>query len=238
VTAVDVLDPRSEAIAAYRQSLADGDPLTQVELGARVGMSRSWARDLMHELRLVDSLDAGSHDDPVAPVAADIDAPVADTAAEWPPPGPVVAATVADTEPAAAATAPALADTERSPWWQRLAAWWGRSGDGLTTLVVALVAAAASYGHMYHVASLAGESVWIARAWPITVDGLALIALRRGHGARRWLVLGLLVSVAANVVAQYPATAAEAGPFIAAWPPLALYGCHHMTKHRTSTTLT
>jgi hypothetical protein len=41
--------------------------------------------------------------------------------------------------------------------------------DTAITLAVALVAAAASYGHMLDVALLAGEPVWIARAFPITV---------------------------------------------------------------------
>ena len=90
------------------------------------------------------------------------------------------------------------------------------------------MAAAASYGHMYEVASLAGEPTWIARAWPITVDGLALAALRRGEQGRPWLILGLAVSVAANVVAQYPELAVAAAPAISAFPPLALYGTHRL----------
>lgn len=100
--------------------------------------------------------------------------------------------------------------------------------DSAITLVVALVAAAASYGHMLHVALLAGEPLWIARAWPITVDGLVLAALRRGERGRGWLALGAAVSVAANVLAQYPELAANAGPVISAWPPVALYGTHRL----------
>jgi hypothetical protein len=105
----------------------------------------------------------------------------------------------------------------------------GRSWlDSLVTLTVAVVCAAASFGHMYHVASLAGEPVWIARAWPITVDGLVIAALRRGHAGRWWLALGIAVSMAANVLAQYPELAASAGPFVSAWPPVALYGTHRL----------
>lgn len=100
--------------------------------------------------------------------------------------------------------------------------------DSAMTLVVALVAAAASYGHMLDVALMAGEPLWIARAFPVTVDGLVLAALRRGHDGRRWLVLGVAVSIAGNVLAKFPDVAATAGPVVSAWPPLALYGTHRL----------
>lgn len=104
--------------------------------------------------------------------------------------------------------------------------------DSAVTLAVALVAAAASYGHMYDVALMAGESVWIARAWPITVDGLAVAALRRGDSGRGWLLLALAVSVASNVLAQFPGTVAQVAPAVSAWPPLALYGTHRLLHTR------
>jgi hypothetical protein len=104
--------------------------------------------------------------------------------------------------------------------------------DTCTTLVVALVAAAASYGHMYEVAMAAGEPLWIARAWPITVDGLALVALRRGDAGRRWLIVALAISIAANIVAQFPDVAVAAGPLIAGWPPVALYGTHRLLHRK------
>lgn len=100
--------------------------------------------------------------------------------------------------------------------------------DSANLLVVALVAAAASYGHLYHVALLAGEPLWIARAFPITVDGLALAALRRGDAGRAWLAFALAVSVAANVLAQFPELAQMAGPAVSAFPPVALYGTHRL----------
>ena len=102
--------------------------------------------------------------------------------------------------------------------------------DTGTVLLVALVAAAASYGHMLEVALHAGEPVWLARAFPVTVDGLALAALRRGPTGRRWLALALVVSVAGNVLAQFPDAAAAAGPVVSAWPPLALYGTHRLLQ--------
>lgn len=107
--------------------------------------------------------------------------------------------------------------------------------DASTTLVVALVAAAASYGHMLDVALMAGEPLWIARAFPITVDGLVLAALRRGETGRPWLVLGVAASVASNVLAQFPDIAVNAGPVVAAWPPLALYGTHRLLLRRPET---
>jgi hypothetical protein len=124
---------------------------------------------------------------------------------------------------ATAAAAPVAAAAGPAPW-----------PDRAITIVVGVVAAVASFGHMRHVAQLAGEPEWIAWLWPITVDGLALAALRRGEGGRRWLALGLAVSVAANVVAQYPEWAVAAGPVISAWPPLALYGTHRLL-HRSAT---
>jgi hypothetical protein len=99
-------------------------------------------------------------------------------------------------------------------------------------LLVASVAAVASYGHMLHVALVAGEPLLIARAFPITVDGLVLAALRCGDRGRHWLRLGIAVSVAANVLAQFPEVAASAGPVISAWPPVALYGTHRLVKSR------
>ena len=55
--------------------------------------------------------------------------------------------------------------------------------DTAVTLIVALVAAAASYGHMLHVALMAVELLWVACAFLVTIDGLALAALRRGEMA-------------------------------------------------------
>ncbi|HET6949141.1 MAG TPA: DUF2637 domain-containing protein [Acidimicrobiales bacterium] len=99
-------------------------------------------------------------------------------------------------------------------------------------LAVALVAAAASCGHMLEVAVWAGEPLWLARAFPVTADGLVLAALRRGRQGRWWLALGIAVSVAANMLARYPDLAATAGPVVSAWPPLALFGTHRLLHAR------
>lgn len=231
MTAVEVLDRRAEAAAYYRDQRAAGTPPTQLELGQRYGMSRTWGRRVIEEVNL---LDGGGHAEPDGPSLAATGAadevPVAAPAGEWPPPVDEMAATV---EPVAA-TPPAQAAPVAAKGWRRLGDWAAArvTVEGLTRLAVALVAAAASYGHMYHFALLAGEPEWIARAWPITVDGLALVALRKGDEARRWLGLSLLVSVGANVIAQDPVRAADMAPFVSAWPPLALYGCHRIAHPR------
>jgi hypothetical protein len=106
--------------------------------------------------------------------------------------------------------------------------------DTTIIAVVALVAFAASYGHMLHVATLAGEPVWIARAFPITVDGLVFAALRRGRQGRWWLARAVAVSITANVLTHYPDLAHTAGPIVSAWPPLALFGTHRLTHDRSS----
>jgi hypothetical protein len=110
--------------------------------------------------------------------------------------------------------------------------------DSLIILTVALVASAASYGHMLEVAMWAGEPMWLARAFPVTVDGLVLAALRRGRQGRWWLALGIAVSVAANMLARYPDLAATAGPVVSAWPPLALFGTHRLLHARRFLALT
>jgi hypothetical protein len=85
---------------------------------------------------------------------------------------------------------------------------------------------------MLQAAVLAGEPLWLARAFPFTVDGLAVAALRRRDAGRRWLALALAVSVAADVGAQFPEHAEAVGPLLSAWPPLALFGTHRLLHHR------
>lgn len=94
---------------------------------------------------------------------------------------------------------------------------------------VAAVAAVVSFDHMRALASDAGEG-WKAWILPISVDGMlvsaSLVMLTRKRagqpvGALAWigLVLGLLVSLAANVAAAEPTLI---GRLVAAWPPVAL----------------
>lgn len=101
-------------------------------------------------------------------------------------------------------------------------------------MVVAGVAAAASYEHMRHLAAGVGEG-W--RSWllPLSVDGMMVAASmtmltrrRAGEpaGAIAWvsLVLGGLTSLAANVVAADPSIVDPVliRRLVAAWPPIAL----------------
>lgn len=96
-------------------------------------------------------------------------------------------------------------------------------------VLVAAVAAVASFDHQRELAVLAGEG-W--RAWllPLSVDGLVvaasmtLLASRRAGqrpGVLPWLslVLGVAASLAANVAAAEPTLV---GRLVAAWPPVAL----------------
>jgi hypothetical protein len=109
------------------------------------------------------------------------------------------------------------------------AATWVRRTTTVAVVLVALVAAVASYEHMRALAVLAGED-W--RSWllPVSVDGLAVAAsmtmlVRRRSGvpagALPWvaLLLGLGASLAANVAAADPTVV---GRLVAAWPPVGL----------------
>jgi Protein of unknown function (DUF2637) len=106
---------------------------------------------------------------------------------------------------------------------------WVRGVTTTSVVVVALVAALASYEHMRLLALIAGEG-W--RSWllPLSVDGLAVAAsmtmfVRRRAGlpagGLAWLalLLGLGASLAANVAAADPTVQ---GRLVAAWPPLGL----------------
>ncbi|MFD4557218.1 DUF2637 domain-containing protein [Streptomyces sp. NPDC058469] len=106
---------------------------------------------------------------------------------------------------------------------------WARRG---CALVVASVAAYASYVHQREFALQGGADVVSATLWPLSVDGLLLLATvgllnsARGVGRRAravvWLafLLGIAVSLAANVAA---APALDWKPvLVAGWPPVAL----------------
>jgi hypothetical protein len=101
-----------------------------------------------------------------------------------------------------------------------------------STLMVAGVAAYSSYEHQRHFAATGGADPTGARLWPLSVDGLLLLAsiglLRTGpHASRRtravlWaaFILGIAVSLAANIAA-----APNLGwqpVLVAGWPPVAL----------------
>lgn len=100
------------------------------------------------------------------------------------------------------------------------------------TLMVAGVAAYSSYEHQRHFAAAGGADPVGARLWPLSVDGLLLLAsiglLRTGpHASRRtravlWaaFILGIAVSLAANIAAA-PIIGWQP-VLVAGWPPVAL----------------
>ncbi|MFC0434910.1 DUF2637 domain-containing protein [Kutzneria buriramensis] len=111
--------------------------------------------------------------------------------------------------------------------------WWRRWLQGGAAGVVAAVAAYASYDHQWAFASGNGARGVPAVVWPLSVDGLLVLAsltlldpaLRR---ARPWVravvrvafTTGVAVSLAANVAAADRFD--WAGVLVAGWPPVAL----------------
>jgi hypothetical protein len=94
-----------------------------------------------------------------------------------------------------------------------------------SALVVAAIAAYASYSHMRHLALAYGQDQAVATLLPVSVDGLmvvATIALGDGRHNRwsAWLAFwsGVAASVVANVLAAEPSMVART---ISAWPAVA-----------------
>lgn len=236
----DVLTARERQTAArnaYRASVESGSPLTGADLGRRFGRTARWGRMQISAARA--ELNAG------APSSKNRSGPRPTGNAQQISRAPAVGGEetldyfqqgrqAVRGRPSSAGndhlgrSADANSPTQQPARNRRGQAWL----DSTITIAVALVAAAASYGHMLDVALVAGEPLWIARAFPVTVDGLVLAAIRRGPDGRRWLALAAAVSIAANVLAQYPDYAAAAGPIVSAWPPLALYGTHRLLHAR------
>jgi hypothetical protein len=101
-----------------------------------------------------------------------------------------------------------------------------------STLIVAGMAAYSSYEHQRQFAAAGGADPVGARLWPLSVDGLLLLAsiglLRTGpHASRRtravlWaaFIFGIAVSLAANIAAA-PILGWQQ-VLVAGWPPVAL----------------
>jgi Protein of unknown function (DUF2637) len=105
-----------------------------------------------------------------------------------------------------------------------------RAAAGVTVVGLAGVAGAISYSHMRALAAAHGEAGWQAHTFPLSVDGieivasLVLLADRRAGRASGWLpwaalVAGTTASLAANVAA---ADADVIGRVVAGWPAFAL----------------
>jgi hypothetical protein len=102
---------------------------------------------------------------------------------------------------------------------------------------VAAVAAVASYEHAYALVRAHGETGWIGRLVPLTVDGLIyassmvlLDAARRQArvpALARWLLgLGVAATLAANVA--HGLGHGPVGAAVAAWPAVALVGSYEL----------
>lgn len=107
--------------------------------------------------------------------------------------------------------------------------WIGRVAAG-TVAGLASLAAAISYSHMRQLAQQHGQAGWHAHAFPLSVDGLELVAslvllADRRHGRRPgWLpwaalITGTAGSLAANIATAHPDPVSR---LIAGWPALAL----------------
>lgn len=128
--------------------------------------------------------------------------------------------------------------TEPRPAWPDLDTWVRRAG----ALVVAAVAAYASYQHQRAFALHGGADLTSARLWPLSVDGLLVLAtaglLKSGHHTSRRVRLvgglafglGIGVSLAANI-ASAPALAWQP-VLVAGWPPVALLLAVELLAHR------
>jgi hypothetical protein len=108
-------------------------------------------------------------------------------------------------------------------------------------LVVAAVAAYSSYAHQRHFALAGGADQVSAALWPLSVDGLVVLAslgLVRAHSSTTtrarlalWVafLLGVAVSLAANIAAA--PTLGWQPVLVAGWPPLALLLAVELVVH-------
>jgi Protein of unknown function (DUF2637) len=105
---------------------------------------------------------------------------------------------------------------------------------------VAAVAAVASYEHAYALVRAHGETGWIGRLVPLTVDGLiyasSMVMLDSARrevpvpALARWLLgLGIAATLAANVA--HGLGHGPVGAAVAAWPVVALVGSYELS-HR------
>lgn len=125
------------------------------------------------------------------------------------------------------------------PWSRDRELWLRRS----CALIVAAVAAYGSYEHQRAFALHGGADSVSAVLWPLSVDGLLLLAtvglLKSGPQASRrvrlavWLafLLGIAVSLAANIAAA--PTLAWQPVLVAGWPPVALLLAAELLTHHS-----
>jgi Protein of unknown function (DUF2637) len=108
----------------------------------------------------------------------------------------------------------------------------------ISVVLLAVIAAVVSFGHMRELALRHGEAQWSATLIPLSVDGMVVAAsmsvlLASKTGARgEWLpwtllIVGSLASLAANVAV---ADATVISRLIAAWPSFAFVGAYHLLQ--------
>jgi hypothetical protein len=109
-------------------------------------------------------------------------------------------------------------------------------------LVVAGVAAYASYQHQRDFALAGGADLTTARLWPLSVDGLLVlstagllrdgrqVSVRARYALRAAFAAGIIVSLAANIATAPAMTWAPI--LVAGWPPVALLLAVELLGHR------
>lgn len=113
---------------------------------------------------------------------------------------------------------------------------WIQAATTASVILLAVIAAVVSYGHMHALALRHGEGAWASALIPLSVDGMIVAASmsllldsRLGHrgGALPWalLIIGAAASLGANIAVAEPSLA---GRVIAAWPSFALTASYEL----------
>jgi hypothetical protein len=108
----------------------------------------------------------------------------------------------------------------------------------VSVVLLAVIAAVVSFGHMRELALRHGEARWSATLIPLSVDGMVVAAsmsvLLASETGRRgeWLpwtllIVGSLASLSANVAVADPTAISR---LIAAWPSFAVVGAYHLLQ--------
>ncbi len=113
---------------------------------------------------------------------------------------------------------------------------WIQAATTASVIVLAVIAAVVSYGHMHALALRHGEGSWASALIPLSVDGMIVAASmsllldsrlgrRGGVLPSALLIMGAVASLAANVAVAEPDLA---GRVIAAWPSFALTASYEL----------
>jgi hypothetical protein len=113
---------------------------------------------------------------------------------------------------------------------------WIQAAITASVILLAVIAAVISYGHMHMLALRHGEGAWASALIPLSVDGMIVAAsmsllldsrLGRGGGILPWalLLIGAMASLGANIAVAEPTLT---GRVIAAWPSFALTASYEL----------